>query len=137
NRADSEQTPLPRPMPFHSDAEDFDEKAFEEATKVRSLDELAAATAGMDSDVLDDAATSTKILPPDELAERRQASRADSTLSDPPLAAPPEEPPAPKSLPDRDSAPGLPSPPAVEGARAPRMLDTTPSPRPEPVHTPD
>jgi uncharacterized protein (TIGR02266 family) len=39
-------TPLPRPMPFHSDAEDFDEKAFEEATKVRSLDELIAQTAG-------------------------------------------------------------------------------------------
>jgi hypothetical protein len=29
-------------MPFHSDAEDFDEQAFEEATKVRALDELIA-----------------------------------------------------------------------------------------------
>ena len=46
-RDDSEQTPLPKPMPFHSDADDFDERAFEEATKVRSLDELAAQSAGL------------------------------------------------------------------------------------------
>jgi hypothetical protein len=40
-----QHTPLPKPMPFHSDAEDFDEQAFEEATKVRALDELVAQTA--------------------------------------------------------------------------------------------
>src|ERR1700733_9381597 len=44
-RADSEQTPLPKPMPFHSDADEFGAEAFEEATKVRALDELVAATA--------------------------------------------------------------------------------------------
>ena len=46
-RRDSEQTPLPKPVPFHSDADEFDENAFSEATKVRSLEELAAATASM------------------------------------------------------------------------------------------
>ena len=38
-------TPLPKPMPFHSDADEFPDEAFEEATKVRALDELIAATA--------------------------------------------------------------------------------------------
>src|SRR5438094_2958397 len=46
-RQDSEQTPLPKPMPFHSDADEFDENAFQEATKVRSLEELAAASADL------------------------------------------------------------------------------------------
>jgi uncharacterized protein (TIGR02266 family) len=41
----TDNTPLPRPMPFHSDAEEFPDEAFEEATKVRALDELVAATA--------------------------------------------------------------------------------------------
>ena len=48
-RSDSEQTPLPKPMPFHSDADEFPEEAFEEATKVRSLDELVAQTADAES----------------------------------------------------------------------------------------
>ena len=47
-------TPLPRPMPFHSDADDFDEQAFEEATKVRALDELIAQSAGLDSKSADE-----------------------------------------------------------------------------------
>ena len=42
----TDTTPLPRPMPFHSDADEFPEETFEEATKVRALDELVAATAG-------------------------------------------------------------------------------------------
>ena len=71
-------TPLPRPMPFHSDADEFPEEAFEEATKVRALDELIAQTAD---------ATSTTTLR-DELADRRP--RADSTLADPPRAEPAE-----------------------------------------------
>ena len=40
-----QHTPLPTPVPFHSDADEFPEEAFEEATKVRSLDELIAQTA--------------------------------------------------------------------------------------------
>ncbi len=108
-------TPLPRPMPFHSDADEFPEEAFEEATKVRALDELIAQTAD---------ATSTTTLR-DELADRRP--RADSTLADPPQAdASPRH-----AVVDRDSAPGLPSPP--EARNQPRLLDTTPSPRNDPA----
>lgn len=44
-RHDSQGTPLPKPMPFHSDADEFGAEAFEEATKVRALDELVAQTA--------------------------------------------------------------------------------------------
>ncbi len=116
-RSDSEQTPLPPPRPFHSDADDFDEKAFEEATKVRSLDELAAQTAGLlgggSTEANDDAPTNTAIsVPPDELAARRaNAGRADSLgeATNPP-AAPPM---------DRESAPGLPEPPAHTPSRPP------------------
>ncbi|MBA3502516.1 MAG: TIGR02266 family protein, partial [Deltaproteobacteria bacterium] len=77
-----QHTPLPKPMPFHSDAEDFDEQAFEEATKVRALDELIAQTAEGN----DHGGGATAIIPPDELAARRFAAggRADSTLADPP-----------------------------------------------------
>jgi uncharacterized protein (TIGR02266 family) len=137
NRADSEQTPLPKPMPFHSDAEDFDERAFEEATKVRSLDELAAASAlegEGEGGELGDATNTTQIMPPDELAARRQAGRADSTLADPPLAEPPPDASAPigvaRAMPDRDSAPGLPSPPEP-ARRAPTPAAPRPSPPPE------
>ncbi len=42
---DRETTPLPSPMPFHSDADEFPDEAFEEATKVRSVEELVAQTA--------------------------------------------------------------------------------------------
>jgi hypothetical protein len=126
-------TPLPKPMPFHSDAEDFDEQAFEEATKVRALDELIAQTADGG-----DAGTATAIIPPDELAARRMAAgaRADSTLADPPMAPPGSGPigVAKASQPDRDSAPGLPSPPAA--GQQPRLLDTTPSPRSVNVEVP-
>jgi len=41
----TDMTPLPSPMPFHSDADDFPEEAFEEATRVASLDALVAQTA--------------------------------------------------------------------------------------------
>ena len=123
-RADSEKTPLPKPMPFHSDADEFGAEAFEEATKVRSLDELAAQSAAADPDPQ----TATAIMPADELAMRR-GGRADST-------SPLVDPPTPDGLvegrarpvPDRDSAPGLPSPPEPSG-RAGKLLDTSPSPR--------
>ena len=59
-------TPLPKPMPFHSDADEFPDEAFEEATKVRALDELIAATA-------DGAAAS------DELAGRRANGHAEAS----------------------------------------------------------
>src|SRR3546814_18925055 len=41
----SDATPLPHPVPFHSDADEFPDEAFEEATKVRSVEELVAQTA--------------------------------------------------------------------------------------------
>jgi uncharacterized protein (TIGR02266 family) len=116
-KSDSEQTPLPPPRPFHSDADDFDEKAFEEATKVRSLEELAAQTAGLagvgngpQAQPGDDEPTNAKIVtPPDELAARR-GGRADSTV----------EPPAPTSpTAERESAPGLPEPPEATRSRPP------------------
>ena len=114
-------TPLPRPMPFHSDAEDFDEQAFEEATKVRALDELIAQTAD---------ATTTD-MPADELAGRRAASR-DATVNDRPESdrAPTVDSTARAPYADRDSAPNLPSPPEPSRPN-PKILDTTPSPRSE------
>jgi uncharacterized protein (TIGR02266 family) len=128
-----QHTPLPKPMPFHSDADEFPEEAFEEATKVRALDELIAQTAG---------ATQNDIpIPQDELAARRGPNgRADSTLSEPPESADPAAT-APgfasgrggdSPFVDRDSAPGLPSPPETSApGKAPRLLDTSPSPRTE------
>lgn len=144
-REDSEQTPLPKPMPFHSDAEDFDERAFEEATKVRSLEELAAASAGLagesaepesdrakTTEMPSDTAAAAAAMPPDELAARRQVTKPESTDTE---AA--TEPAAEEAAPvakasgmiDRDSAPGLPEPP--EASRPAKVLDTTPSPRAE------
>lgn len=101
-RADSQETPLPKPMPFHSDADEFGAEAFEEATKVRQLDELVAQTAAAEGS---SAAA--------ELTRGRRDSGA-----------------IPHAIPavDRDSAPGLPSPPEPSG-RTGKLLDTSPSPR--------
>jgi uncharacterized protein (TIGR02266 family) len=46
-----ETTPLPSPMPFHSDADEFPDEAFEEATKVRSVEDLIAQTAMSTADL--------------------------------------------------------------------------------------
>lgn len=142
-RTDSEQTPLPPPRPFHSDADEFDEKAFEEATKVRSLDELAAQTAALGAgtpgsdDVSEDAPTNTAINAPpdDELAARRAAGRPDTALAEPP--APAADKAEKKSEPaavDRESAPGLPEPPTRASrprldSPTPRSLDDSPGAR--------
>jgi uncharacterized protein (TIGR02266 family) len=40
-----DNTPLPHPVPFHSDSDEFSEQAFDEATKVTSLDALALRSA--------------------------------------------------------------------------------------------
>jgi uncharacterized protein (TIGR02266 family) len=107
-RADSEQTPLPKPMPFHSDADEFGAEAFEEATKVRSLDELVAATASADA------------VPSDDLALRRPSGAMGVPVA------------IPSNNDDRDSAPALPSAPeSGNTGRVGKMLDTSPSPRPQ------
>lgn len=49
----TDSTPLPMPIPFHSDADEFPEEAFEEATKVRSLDDLVAMSARPDASLGD------------------------------------------------------------------------------------
>ena len=106
---DSQHTPLPKPMPFHSDADEFPEEAFEEATKVRALDELIAQTAG-------GAATA------DELTAQRNG-RGDSMASDP--AHEPNG-----AAPSHEAQEADLSPPPEAGARPqPKLLDTSPSPR--------
>jgi uncharacterized protein (TIGR02266 family) len=136
-------TPLPKPMPFHTDADEFPDEAFEEATKVRALDDLIAQTA---EDSGSSAAAQELFSgrpPSDELAARRSGGiRSDATLSDAPTAnalatemlqdpggTAPGFASARASAPavERDSAPVLPSPP--EAPKQPRMLDTSPSPR--------
>jgi uncharacterized protein (TIGR02266 family) len=119
--AEEEQhTPLPKPMPFATDADEFPDEAFEEATKVRALDELVAQTAdGSGSSVpasgTSDAAA-TAPPPPDELAKRR-ASPAGQQTGD--------------KFDEAESIPGLPSPPETDAGKPGRLLDTTPSPRTE------
>lgn len=85
-----ETTPLPNPMPFHSDADEFPDEAFEEATKVRSLDDLAALSASADLDLAsitaaltdsDDALPDTPISGPiAEQARRRADSEGPTRL---------------------------------------------------------
>ncbi|MDX2087769.1 MAG: TIGR02266 family protein [Kofleriaceae bacterium] len=137
-RPDSGKTPLPKPIPFHSDADEFPEEAFEEATKVRALDELIAATAGSEGESLSSEQTVLgKVPEPDEedLAQRARTAQTVSDRADTKQdraetkTGGEEEPP-----PDRESAPLLPSPP-VHGS-APRLLDTTPSPRTDEPSTP-
>ncbi|MEO6773077.1 MAG: TIGR02266 family protein [Kofleriaceae bacterium] len=121
SRADSQETPLPKPMPFHSDADEFGAEAFEEATKVRALDELVAQTAAAEGAEL----TSNPVAPSstpataaagDDLATRRRESGPPKELADL----------------ERDSAPGLPSPPeSGNTGRTGKLLDTSPSPRDE------
>jgi uncharacterized protein (TIGR02266 family) len=123
-KASDQHTPLPKPVPFHSDAEDYPEEAFEEATKVRDLDELIAQTA-------DPPTAQTTNAPEDDA---RREPRADATLSDPPASELPEtgdrdaSATSPGFASGRSSAPALPGPPEVV-ADGPRLLDTSPSPR--------
>jgi uncharacterized protein (TIGR02266 family) len=116
---DDQHTPLPKPMPFHSDADEFPDEAFEEATKVRALDELVAQTA--------EQAAAAEELAASHAAHHhngREAAAAEAAHS--PFG-------------DADAAPGLPSPPEPEELEAPpmparepgRRLDATPSPRTE------
>jgi uncharacterized protein (TIGR02266 family) len=122
-------TPLPRPMPFHSDADEFPDEAFEEATKVRALDELIAQTADgaqgesarrsngrADSESASDRAE-TVPAERDILLDKERVNAAMRRSE--PLAA----------VADAPEAPDLPNPPELTGRPAPRLLDTSPSPR--------
>jgi uncharacterized protein (TIGR02266 family) len=44
-----DRTPLPKPLPFHADLDEFPDEAFEEATKVAALEALAKKTAERES----------------------------------------------------------------------------------------
>ncbi|HET7504265.1 MAG TPA: TIGR02266 family protein [Kofleriaceae bacterium] len=115
-QADS-HTPLPKPMPFHSDADEFPDEAFEEATKVRALDELIAQTA--------EGATVQE-----DTGARRPNGRSDAAAAE---LAQPEAGGSGRGAAAVEpfEAPGLPNPP--DGMRPqPRQLDTSPSPRIEP-----
>jgi len=133
---DSETTPLPKPMPFHSDADDFDEKAFDEATKVRSLDDLAKESLGEEEDdgagLSDNPKQQTVMMPADELAVRRRVS-AEHLV--PPASDSGKD--LPKAVPDRDSAPALPSAPAVEASNRAARVESKPPPEPEPAPEPE
>jgi uncharacterized protein (TIGR02266 family) len=142
-RPDSGKTPLPSPVPFHSDADEFPEEAFEEATKVRALDELIAQTAGSEGlsseqTVLGKMPSAEFLADEKELAQRERAAQSVSdraeTKADRPEAksdrAETKTEVQDEAPIDRQSAPFLPAPPAAGDSRpAPRLLDTTPSPR--------
>ncbi|HEY4177421.1 MAG TPA: TIGR02266 family protein [Kofleriaceae bacterium] len=114
-----EGTPLPRPMPFHGDQDDFDEGAFDEATKVRALDELIAQTApDTSTDLMGGRDMSNEtVIGPDISAATAKADAAQAKAQEPA---------------SRDSAPALPTPPEPSRPSS-RVLDATPSPRAEPV----
>ena len=116
-------TPLPKPMPFHSDADEFPDEAFEEATKVRALDELIAQTAGGGT-------------AQDELAARRSNGRTDSPAADPMGERPTPRPDAARPAPEAREAPNLPNPPEPSLRPQAKLLDTSPSPRIEPGQPP-
>ncbi|MCA9674031.1 MAG: TIGR02266 family protein, partial [Myxococcales bacterium] len=72
----TDATPLPNPMPFHSDADEFPDEAFEEATKVRSLDELAAQTAKADNEIAATVAAAEKAKAAKAAADKAAADKA-------------------------------------------------------------
>ena len=119
-------TPLPRPMPFHSDADDFDEEAFEEATKVRALDELIAQTALLRNAGPPMTAPAAPCVAP---RARSRAIEETATAVDCRRSATRARGDRPRR--SRDSAPILPSPPEPAAPRSRALLDTTPSPRAE------
>jgi uncharacterized protein (TIGR02266 family) len=105
-------TPLPKPIPFHSDADEFPDEAFEEATKVRALDELIAQTAeggGQDDLAVRRGGNGRAETRPESVSERAET----------------------RPMGDDSDAPGLPTPPEL-ARQQPRMLDTSPSPRVDP-----
>jgi len=112
-------TPLPKPMPFHSDADEFPDEAFEEATKVRALDELIAQTAGGAGGQ-------------EEITHRRTNGRMDATFSDQPTIDRSE--PRPNVMPAASDMHEVPGQPDHVRPQA-RVMESGPSPRLDP-HAP-
>jgi uncharacterized protein (TIGR02266 family) len=114
-------TPLPKPMPFHTDAEEFPDEAFEEATKVRALDDLIAQTAE------DDRPENTSRSRPNGRGDGLDpADRPDMRQERPekrhdirPLVLP--------SQAELQDVPDLPNPPDMRPQ--PRLLENSPPPR--------
>ncbi len=129
-----EHTPLPSPMPFHSDADEFPDEAFEEATKVRSVEDLIAQTAMSTADLP---------LPAPPVSS--------PGIAPPPFQAPAGTPPFASQVPARDQEPTRtlldvsPPPPQVasrtliDAAPAPAgrtLLDAVPPPPPVQASSP-
>ncbi|RMH43248.1 MAG: TIGR02266 family protein [Deltaproteobacteria bacterium] len=79
----TDATPLPTPMPFHSDADDFPDEAFEEKTRVASLDPKLLAQAARDEagDDADPFSTPSDRVPAADVARaevEQQRARAEA-----------------------------------------------------------
>ncbi|MEZ4362547.1 MAG: TIGR02266 family protein [Kofleriaceae bacterium] len=118
-----ENTPLPSPIPFHSDADEFPDEAFEEATKVRLFEELVAQTAlgSFELPLPAPAGSSPHLSPPSDAGASSPFDDAPGLHPfDPPAATPPfanarEEHEAPATRTLLDAAP---PPVAAHAARA-------------------
>jgi uncharacterized protein (TIGR02266 family) len=135
-------TPLPKPMPFHSDADEFPDEAFEEATKVRALDELIAQTAEgtATADELAARRNGRGVETQSESASDRAATHAESAEAAQ-LRRDRNHPATgrtqllgsrgdgARSSAEAYEAPDLPNPPEPAVRVAGKLLDTSPSPR--------
>ena len=80
---EGDMTPLPKPMPFHGDLNDFSDEAFSESTKVASLDSILAQAKSAeqdpdDSDYDDQVFASTSAPPPATPAPKEPSASADN-----------------------------------------------------------
>ena len=90
--SDDSKTPLPRPLPFHADLDEFPDEAFEEATKVAELEALAKKSAeeqgdGYGASMDDDVTMQRSKRPTAPAPEAVAAAAAASAVAD--GAAPP------------------------------------------------
>ena len=87
-QSDSDKTPLPRPLPFHADLDEFPDEAFEEATKVAELEALAKKSAEEQGDgdtygaSMDDDVTMQRSKRPTAPAPEAMAAAAASIARD-------------------------------------------------------
>ncbi|HEY8146501.1 MAG TPA: TIGR02266 family protein, partial [Kofleriaceae bacterium] len=89
---DDSKTPLPRPLPFHADLDEFPDEAFEEATKVAELEALAKKSAedrieGYGASMDDDVTMQRNRRPTAPAPEAVAAAAAASAQPDPLAAA--------------------------------------------------